>query len=88
MIKEEATQHIIDMVNEFGPIKTTELIPKFVSTFGVYDDIIELIDLLVLHGNIVELGYVLPKMSYRYKTLLFPANTELFVDNRDQKGTD
>ena len=42
-------------------------------------DVIELLDELIGEGRLVEVEYVLPAMSYRVKSLLFPAGTEIFL---------
>lgn len=71
-------QEIIDIVNENGPIKPTELVVKITTPLsGIC--LSEVIDELVRNGDIFEVVYQLPLMNYRVKSLLFPKGTVINI---------
>ena len=84
MNKEEAKQLIIDEVTNLNGCKAIDLtvkknlLPLVTSEFSMY----ELIDELVSQGRLIEIEYILPIISYRAKSFLLPAGTNVVVNNK------
>ena len=79
MNNEEVKNRIVEIVTEKQGCKATEL------SYGLSGEVIlgdckpisELIDELIEEERIFEIEYVLPKMNYRIKSFLLPAETEI-----------
>ena len=79
-MKTKLKEWIRDYVNEAGPIKGTELITKLPEEFFGKDiDIVQVIDECVEDEMIMEVEYVVPRATYRTKTLYFPIGSEITV---------
>lgn len=102
MTKDEQHQLIIELVSNKPGIKGTELVTEVVSAYykselvsptGSDETTIESINHLVKKGELVEVEYVLPTMTYRVKSLYFPKGTEILprtsaaVDYATDEGT-
>ena len=70
-------EEIIELVNDFGPIKATELVVRLIDRQGFTQDslITDILEELVKNEDIIEVCYILPSMTYREKTLYFPKGT-------------
>jgi len=69
-------EKIIELVDDFGPIKSTELIVRLFDCLKLAKvDINGILDELVVNGDIIEVCYTLPSMTYREKSLYFPKGT-------------
>ena len=66
------TQSILEYVNECGPVKASEILVNCRCTP-------EEIQSLVEKGELIEIEYVVPRMNYRIKSLLFPKGTEIEI---------
>ena len=74
----EMKEKVIELVNDFGPIKATELVVRLIDIQGT--NITDILDELVKNGDIIEVEYTLPQMDYRVKSLYFPKGTIIGVD--------
>ena len=79
-------QEMLDYVNELlqgGPKRGTELVTEMVTylhTQGISKDVfgvIATIDNWVRNGDIIEVEYILPSMTYRVKSLYFVKGTTI-----------
>lgn len=66
---------IIDVVTKLQGCKATELVAR--PEVATLDNVLELLPKLVKEGKLVEVEYDLPTISYRIKSLYFPAGTEI-----------
>jgi len=88
---------IVRIVTEYQGMKATELVTYIPLTIHTKKDllwvtttenIIAAINELVKERRLVEVEYVLPNMSYRVKSFLLPAGTQLDVNGRDLMATE
>ena len=74
---------IVEMVEEEQGVKATELIPqiaiKHPELIVVLNDLPETLEQLVHEGELVEVEYVLPLMSYKTKSWYLPKGTQVIV---------
>ena len=76
-------EHIINIVEDFAPIKGVELVSKLTQVLAQTgelnilenDTYFSILNKMVSNNEIVELEYVLPKMNYRVKSMYFPKGT-------------
>lgn len=75
-------EEIVELVNDFGPIKATELVVRLIEKQGFTQNslITDILNELVKNGDIIEVSYILPSMTYREKVLYFPKGTIIGVD--------
>lgn len=74
-------QYIMSVVEDKAPIKGVDLAVEIAKhQHGVTEtDITQSLGRLAAAGLIQEIEYVLPKMSYRVKSIYFPEGTKLKV---------
>jgi hypothetical protein len=72
-------EKIIEIVNEFGPIKATEIVVRFMTNNEPDQNITDVLDELVKNGDIIEVEYTLPQMNYCVKSMYFPKGTEVQI---------
>lgn len=72
---------IIQIVTDKQGCKATELAPLIAEGYPdlvcELDKVVETIESLVASGELVEVEYILPQMTYRIKSMLFPKGTEV-----------
>lgn len=75
-------QAILSTVNSSPGIKGVELVLRVMDLLNGHLNTAHYfheLERLVLKGQVIELEYILPGMSYRLKSLYFPAGTTLHV---------
>jgi DNA-binding HxlR family transcriptional regulator len=77
----ELDEYVIRIVEDKAPIKAVDLAVEIAThRHGVAEkDITETLNRLVAAGMIKEVEYVLPKMSYRVKSMYFPEGSSIKV---------
>ena len=70
-------EKIVEIVNRYPEIKVMSLIPKMAEYLKSGGDLLGTIDKMVDSGELVEVNYILPTMSYREKSILFPKGTKI-----------
>lgn len=75
---------ITNLVNNHQGIRATELVLATMSVMGpvnfTHDEYSTAVESLVQAKEIVELEYILPQMDYRVKSIYFPKNTRIIVN--------
>ena len=84
--RKDMKEKIIELVNDCGPIKATELIVKLIEIHDISQNnlILDILNELVKNGDIIEVEYTLPQMNYRIKSLYFPKRTEIQIINNHE----
>lgn len=91
MIAADIKSKILDIVSDKPGIKgvdlTLDVLQLLLEHENNCDDpkselAVGLINELVLQGEIVEVEYVLPTMTYRIKSLYFPKGTEVTIPSK------
>ena len=73
-----AKEKIIELVTATPGIKLMSLIPKMVEFITEKNtNVPDLVEKMVLAGEIIEVEYITPQMNYRTKSLLFPKGTKV-----------
>lgn len=85
----EVKSLIIELVNEYGPIKQTHLVSKLLTViYGELSDRIDIKDIDVIEiiepcckdKEIINLSYTLPDSEYRCRSILFPKGANITVE--------
>lgn len=80
LTKQQTKDLIVQLVVERQGCRATELCAEKDLVLGELD-LSDLIEELVAEGQLVEIECVLPQMSYRIKSFLFPKGTQIEVKN-------
>lgn len=86
MTRDELKQAIVEEVNQLRSCKTIELVTALVESLSEWcgeHDLLDVIDEMIISGQLVEVQYVLPDMDYRVKSILFPGGTEIVRKEND-----
>ena len=83
MTRDEAKQIVCDLVMRKQGCKIMDLIPSFYDHDGATEyNLNSLADDLVEEGRLIEVEYILPgKLSYKIKSFLLPAGTDIKVND-------
>lgn len=87
MTKEQVKDIIVSIVNRMQGCKATELacdealleLPSEAKRGLLNSGVPALVDELVAEGRLVEVEYVLPNLSFRAKSYLFPTGTKVKI---------
>ena len=87
MNQDEAKAEIVDVVSEVQGCKATELIAheRILSLVAEGHKVVEMIAELCDEGELVEVEYVVPNISYRIKSFLLPKGTQISIASRPSR---
>ena len=77
----ETAQNILQIINNHGPVKSTDISWLYVKEFGIALEVkdIAILTELVQDKLVIEIEYVLPQLPFRTKSMFFPLKTIINV---------